>query len=101
VVPAAGTSGRHAEVEGITGDVAGGGDWRFELVALMEEAEERVFDLGDLGFGLSDFVDEGGLGFGDMGRRGHGGGFGRGDFEFGDEMVAAGGGFKEHLAAKG
>jgi hypothetical protein len=101
VGPAAGTGGGHSEVERITGDVAGCADGRFELVTLIEEAPESVFDLGDLGFGLADFVDQYGLGLGDMHRRGRGGGFGEGEFEFGDEVVAAGGGLKEHLAAKG
>jgi hypothetical protein len=85
----------------MTGDVAGGADGRFELVTLFEEAAEGVLDLGDLGFGLADFVGEDALGFGEVHRRGHGGGFGEGDFEFGDEVVAAGGGLKEHLPAKG
>jgi hypothetical protein len=101
VGPAAGTGGGHAEVEGITGDVAGCADGRFELVTLFEEAAEGVFDLGDVRFGLADFEDEGGLCLGDVRRRGHGGGFGQGDFECGDEVVAAGGGLEEHLAAKG
>jgi hypothetical protein len=101
VVPAAGTGGGHAQVEGMTGDVAGCADGRFELVTLFEEAPEGVFDFGDLDFGLADFVDEDGLGLGDVHRRGHGGGFGQGYFEFGDEVVAVGGSLKEHLAAKG
>jgi hypothetical protein len=99
--PAAGTGGGHAEVEGMTGNVAGGADGGLVAVALMEEAAERVFDLGDLGFGLPDFVGEDALGFGEVHRWGHGGGFGQDDFEFGDEVVAAGGGLKEHLPAKG
>jgi hypothetical protein len=85
----------------MTGDVAGCADGRFELVTLFEEAAEGVFDFGDLRFGLPDFIGEDALGFGEVHRRGHGGGFGQGDFEFGDEVVAAGGGLKEHLAAKG
>jgi hypothetical protein len=85
----------------MTGNVAGCTDAGLVAVALMEEAEEGVFDFGDLRFGLADFVTEGALGIGDVRRRGHGGGFGEGDFEFGDEVVAAGGGLKERLPAKG
>jgi hypothetical protein len=85
----------------MTGNVAGCADGRFVAVALMEEAAERVCALCDLGFGLADFLYEDRLGLGEMHRRGHGGGFRQDDFEFGDEVVAAGGGLNEHLSAKG
>jgi hypothetical protein len=85
----------------MTGNVAGCTDAGLVAVALMEEAAERVFDFGDLRFGLADFVTEGALGIGEVHRWGHGGGFGQDGSEFGDEVVAVGGGLKEHLAAKG
>jgi hypothetical protein len=47
------------------------------------------------------FATEGALGLGGAHRGGCCGGSGQGDFELGDEALAAGGGLKEHLAAKG